>query len=154
MYTVYESSPRRSPRNVSHSVETNILKPKSHSPIRKTKSHSSKKATSSANAWSESSQNVPPKKVRKRKVNDEDKENVNVAVKPRRTTGLGVNGSSENGKNRDHLKSRELRDRRLPLKELPLNGFLDSSKKGYALSSVEITVSFHGDFLMRRVHLL
>jgi hypothetical protein len=96
------------------------------------------------NAPLKSTGNGKPKTVvRKTKVNNEDKENC--AVAPRRvrigaSTGLGVNGSSVSSKNTQPLVLKKAIPGRLPLKELPLNGFLDRLKKCDVAPSVEIVV--------------
>jgi hypothetical protein len=144
MYTIYKSSPRQSPRRVRPTIDpnSNILKPKRPSPIQKAKtSQSSKtKPLSSIKASTKTTGNEKPRKVvRKRKVNTEDKENCNTVPRPMRTGGLGVNGSMPLGKKTQPLSLKEIPGR-LPLKELPLNGFLDRLKKCDGASSVEIVV--------------
>jgi hypothetical protein len=118
-------------------LNSNILKPKTASPIRKSNAGQSiRKAPSSANALAKITGNEAPKKFRKSKVNDENKENCNTASRPVRTGGLGVNGSMVSGKNTQPLTSKSvLRNGRLPLKELPLN-----FGTGDAVRSVEIVV--------------
>jgi hypothetical protein len=121
---------------------SNILKPKNTSPIRKQKSSMSSKPLASVNALVSVTQNKPRKAVRKRVDNDENKENCSAAPRPTRTGGLGVNGNIGNAKkNPKPVKSLvEARDGRLPLRELPLNGFLDRLKKSDVAPSVEIVV--------------
>ena len=74
-------------------------------------------------------------KRRKKKVNDENKENSSVAP---RTRGTGVNGSTmvEGNKKKQPLRTKTERER-LPLKELPVNGFVE---KGEGVLSVEVVV--------------
>jgi hypothetical protein len=139
MYTVYEPSPRRSPRHVRPTADLNssILRPKTKSPIRKSNAGQSvRKPLSSANALAKITGNDARQKLRKRKVNDENKENCNTAPRPVRAGGLGVNGRIVSGKNAQPFTSKtELRNGRLPLKELPLN-----FGKGEIAPSVEIVV--------------
>jgi hypothetical protein len=118
-------------------LNSNVLKTKKGSPIRKSKAGKSmKNFPSSANALARITGNKAPKKVRKAKFNNENKENCNTATRPARTGGLGVNGTMVSGKNTQPLTSKfVLRNRRLPLKELLLN-----FGKGDAVRSVEIAV--------------
>jgi hypothetical protein len=145
MYTIYEFSSRQSPRRVRPTIDpnSNILKPKRASPTQKVKtSQSSKtKPLSSINASTKVPGTEKPRKViRKRKVNIEDKENCNAVPRPVRTGGLGVNGSMPLGKKTQPLSLKKEIPGRLPLRELPLNGFLDRLKKCDGASSVEIVV--------------
>jgi hypothetical protein len=118
-------------------LNSNILRPKPNSPIRKSNAGQSvRKPLSSANALAKITGTDAPKKMRKRKVNDENKENCNTVPRPVRTGGLGVNGSMVSGKNMQPFTTKmELRNGRLPLKELPLN-----FGKGEIAPSVEIVV--------------
>src|SRR6266496_1448919 len=89
MYTIYGSSPRRSPRRISAPSE-NILKQKPNSPIRKSSlKNGVRNVPKSVGVLAA----VTRQKPRKRKVNDENKENCGVTTRPARTGGLGVNGS-------------------------------------------------------------
>lgn len=137
MYTVYES-PRRSPRHVRPSIETsNILKPKT-SPKRKARSSQSlKNLPSSTNALATTTR-ATQKKVRKAKINDENKENCTVGSRPAKLGGLGVNGSTLTGK-MPRPTTLKPNDMRLPLKELPLNGNFDGIGKMDA-AGVEVVV--------------
>jgi hypothetical protein len=118
-------------------LNSNILRPKTTSPIRKSNAGESvRKRLSSANALAKVTGNDGPKKMAKRKVDDANKENWNTASRPVRAGGLGVNGSMVSGKNTQPFTSKtELRNGRLPLKELPLN-----FGKGEIAPSVEIVV--------------
>src|SRR5204863_9909280 len=117
IYTLYESSPRRSPRHPTHPPSENILKPKSNSPIHKSNSalqgkkpRRVKKPLSSSNALA----NVTgTRKVRKLKIKDENKENCG-STAPRRTPGLGVNESTIQGK-MARRPLQEKKDSRMPM---------------------------------------
>src|ERR1700722_149588 len=128
MYKIYETSPRRSPRHVRQmDVNSNILKPKNKSPIRKGNGVGvGVKPLQSARALSSVTGDKSKKIVRKKVVNDENKENCE-GPRITRTTGVGVNGSTTNTTNVKTTKpvKKVTRDGRLPLKELPLNGFLE-----------------------------
>jgi hypothetical protein len=130
---IYESSPRRSPRHVAR-TDGNVLKVKAGSPIRKGKvGQGGRKVLSSSAALA--SVTGTGQKRRKQKVNDENKENSSVVP---RTRGTGVNGSTMvDGKKKKVPLGTKTERGRLPLKELPLNGFLE---KGEGVSSVEIVV--------------
>lgn len=75
----------------------------------------------------------------RRKVNDENKENCNVAPRAPRAGGLGVNGNTEKGLQPLASSKTEINGR-LPLKEIPLNGFLEKLRKREVAPSVEIMV--------------
>jgi hypothetical protein len=156
MYTtIYESSPRRSPRHIHPPSESNILKPKSNSPIRKSKAsqQSLKKILNSSNALAtvtrDATQNAGEKPRnasnavvrearRKRIINDENKENCGTVSRRSRMATVGVNGSELQGKKTVPLQSKL--NSRMPLKELPLNGFVERLKKREVVTSVEIVV--------------
>ena len=135
MYTIYESSLRRSPRH-NPTPSENSLKPKSNSPIRKSSKNSVGNVPKSAGALAA----ITRQKPRKRKVNDENKENCRVVTRPARTGGLGVNGSV--GKASQPLPSKVEVVGRLPLKELPLNGFVERLSRRDVVPTVEIVVLF------------
>lgn len=151
MHPIYESSPRRSPRHI-HPSSENVLKPKSDSPIRKSASsknaQSSKKVSTTKTALSSSKAlaNAPHDDKQKRRknaqVNDENKENCGAERQTqgaRRTEAtVGINGSTLQ-KNSTQPTLRIRIDPRTPLKELPLNGFVDKLKKD-GIRSVEIMV--------------
>ena len=134
MYTIRESSPRRSPRH-NPTPSENILKPKSNSPIRKSSKNGVGNVPKSAGALAA----VTRQKPRKRKVNDENKENCGVVTRPARTGGLGINGST--GKSSQPFQSK-VDGGRLPLRELPLNGFGERLRKRDVVPTVEILVLF------------
>ena len=135
MYTIYQSSPRRSPRQltrIDHS--SNTLKTKTTSPIRKSKtSQSQKKALPSANALAAVTR--PTSTRRHAKVNDENKENCGNVMRTR-TTRPGVNANTK----KDGSVVKTEINRRMPLKEIPLNGFVERLRKRDIVPSVEITV--------------
>jgi hypothetical protein len=142
MYTIYES-PRRSPRHVlpKSDLDSNILKPKATSAIRKQGSRQlSKNPPTSAGALAAATRDGIPKRGRKKKVNDENKENSNVGHHPHRTSGVGVNGMVSAKNARSVQRKAEARDGRTPLKELPLNEFVDGLRKRDDVPSVEIVV--------------
>jgi hypothetical protein len=123
-------------------INSNILKPKNTSPIRKGKGLGvGSKPSHSARALRDVT-GEKRKVVRKKKVNDEDKENCEGSKVTR--GAVGVNGSTTT-RNTKHTKNtkpvkKETRDGRLPLKELPLNGFLERLKKSDVAASVDIVV--------------
>jgi len=136
---IYES-PRRSPRHIAPRTDSNILKPKSTSPIRKGKvaqGPQQRKLLSSTGALA--SVTGIQQKRRKGRVNDENKENSGVVLRTRVT---GVNGSVGEGAGKKCRPMKPLggkteRVGRLPLKELPLNGFVE---KPEGVQSVEVVV--------------
>ena len=136
MYTIYQSSPRRSPRHIQTSSESN-LKPKPNSPIRKSKVPT-KMVPTSAPALAAV---TGTRKPRKKRVNDGNKENCGQVTRPMtRTAGLQVNASNGMvGKGSQSLQSK-VDAARLPLKELPLNVFTERSRKRNIVPSVEIVV--------------
>ena len=136
MYTIYESSPRRSPRHIPAPSE-NVLIQKPKSPIRKP---SSKNGARNVPKSSAALAAVTRQKPRKRKVNDENKENCGIITRAARTGGLRVNGSD--GKASQPLQSNIEVVGRLPLKELRLNGFIERLGKRDVDPTVEIVVLF------------
>jgi len=138
------------------SQNSNILKPKQTSPIRKGALSSKGNIVPSSSAAlsniTGTKQRIPKssnpsnpaaaangrRKVVRRKVNDENKENCNVVTRVPRTGGLGLNGNT--GKGLQPLVSTTEVTGRLPLKEIPLNGFLDKLRKREVAPSVEIMV--------------
>lgn len=133
MYTICESSPRRSPRHDPTPSE-DILKMKSNSPIRKSSNNGVGHVPKSAGALAA----VTREKPRKAKVNDENKENRGIVTRPARTGGLQVHGNTR--KASQPLQSKIDAVGRLPLKELPLNGFIESLRRGAVVPAVEIMV--------------
>jgi len=113
-----------------------VLKVKAGSPIRKGKvAQGGRKVLSSSAALA--SVTGTGQKRRKQKVNDENKENSSVAP---RTRGTVVNGSTMlDGKKKKAPPGTKTERGRLPLKELPVNGFVE---KGEGVSSVEVVVLF------------
>ena len=159
MMYVYEGSPRRSPRRIeSSSQNSNILKPKQTSPTQKgalsSKGNIIPSSLAALSKFTGTKQRIPKssnpsnpaaangrRKVVRRKVNDENKENRNVVTRVPRAGGLGVNGNT--GKGLQPLVSRTEVKGRLPLKEIPLNGFVHKLRKREVAPSVEIMVHLY-----------
>ena len=122
---IYESSPRRSPRRIiPQRTDANVLKPKSTSPIRKGKPTQALLRKPFASTGALAAVTGTQQNRRKVRVNDENKENSGVVP---RTRATGVNGAvvEDVGKKRGTKKAQggKIERERLPLKELPLNGF-------------------------------
>jgi len=114
-----------------------VLKVKAGSPIRKGKvAQGGRKVLSSSAALASVTGNGP--KRRKPKVNDENKENSDVGTRTTRATGVNGNTIIDGKKKKAPLGTKTRRIR-LPLKELPVNGFVE---KGEGVSSVEVVVFF------------
>ena len=155
---IYEGSPRsprRSPRRMEGNRDSNILKPKQTAPIRKRTSSSkgsiipsssvalssltnAKRIPSFKTSNPSAATNGQRKALRRKNDNDENKENCNVVPRAPRTNGLGVNASTV--KKSQPLGAKVTIQGRLPLKEIPLNGFLDKLRKQEVATSVEIMV--------------
>ena len=80
--------------------------------------------------------------MKKTTINDENKENCVDIRRFVKSGGLGVNGSSSTkGKSsRVSLRKEDGKKGRTPLKELPLNGFVEKLKKRDVAESVEVVV--------------
>jgi len=107
--------------------------------------HGKSKVFGSANAL-ENITRPTRTKVAKRKVNDENKENC-VATRVARSTTQGINGNSLNakGKGKRVIGDKKVESKvggRAPLKELPLNGFVDKLRKRHVSESVEVVVFY------------
>ena len=129
---IYESSPRRSPRH-NPGPDSTVLKPKIASPIRKGK-RTQRVPKPLASTGALASITGTTQKQRKVKVNDENKENSNIATQSSRRTG--ENTGFGQGKKKMPLGTKVERGR-LPLKELPVNGFVEKMEQ---VASVEVAV--------------
>lgn len=142
MYKIYES-PRRSPRHVppQSGLNSNVLKPKATSAVRKQEpTQSLKNLPTSARALTAVARDGIQKRGRKKKANDENKENGDAGLQHRRSAAINVNGVPLAKKAGPVHRKVETRDGRTPLKELPLNGFVDILRERDVVPSVEIVV--------------